>query len=59
MPLAGGPDLGLAVGVETGNTSMRLDIGLVHRRRLELLVHDLVGFGKAGLRVADLELDPF
>ena len=58
MPLARGPDLGLTVGVEAGDAGMRLDIGLVHRRGLELLVDDLVGLGKAGLRVADLELDP-
>ena len=58
MPLARGPDLGLAVGVEPGDAGMRLDIGLVHRRRLELLVDDLVGLGKTRVRVTDLELDP-
>src|ERR1700747_3728901 len=49
---------GRPVGVESRDASMRLDIGLVHRRRLELLVDDLVGFGKACGRVTDLELDP-
>ena len=58
MPLARRPDLGLAVGIEAGDAGMRLDIGLVHRRRLELLVDDLVGLGKAGIDIADLELDP-
>ena len=58
MSLARCPDLGLAVGIEPGDAGMRLDIGLVHRRRLELLVDDLVGLGKARVGVADLELDP-
>ena len=58
MPLARRPDLGLAVGVEAGDAGMRLDIGLVHRRRLELLLDDLVGLGKARVDVAELELDP-
>ena len=58
MPLARRPDLGLAIVIEAGDAGMRLDIGLVHRRGLELLVDDLVGLGKACIRVADLELDP-
>src|SRR5438093_1156483 len=42
MPLARGPNLGLAIGVETGDAGMRLDIRLMHRGGFELLLDDLV-----------------
>ena len=41
-----------------GHAGVRLDIGLVHRRGLELLLDDHVGRGEAGVEVADLELQP-
>ena len=59
MPLTRSPDLGLAVVVETRGAGVRLDIGLMHRRGLELLLDDHIGLGKAGIDIADLELDPF
>ena len=58
MPLARRPDLGLSVMVEAGGAGMRLDIGLVHRGGLELLLDDDISFGKAGIDIADLKLDP-
>ncbi len=37
---------------------VRLDIGLMHRRGLELLLDDEIGLGEALLHIADLKFDP-
>ena len=58
MPLARRPDLALAVGVDAGDRGVRLDVGLVDRRGLELLLDDHVGLGKAGVEIADREFEP-
>ncbi len=56
MPLAGAPQLGLAVGIEARDAGLRLDIGLVHRRRLERHLDHFVGRGEVGIGIADLVL---
>ena len=53
MPLARGPDLALAVGVDAGHAALRLDIALMHGRGLERHFDDLVGVLEAGLDVAE------
>ena len=58
MALARRPDLGLAVGVDARDCRMRLDIGLVDGRGLELLFDDVIGLGEALVEVADLEFEP-
>ena len=57
MALARRPDLGLAVGFDAGDGGVRLDIGLVHRGSFEFLLDDEIGFGKAGVEIADLEFE--
>ena len=58
MALAGGPDLGLAIGVAARDAGVRLDIGLMHCRGLELLLDHHVGLREAGLEIAGLEFEP-
>ncbi len=59
MALGRGPDLGLPVGVDARGAGMRLDIGLVHGRGLELLLDDDIGLGKALVEIADLQIRAF
>jgi hypothetical protein len=42
----------VAVLAEARHGSMRLEIGLVHRRRLEFALNDEIGLGKAGFDIA-------
>ncbi len=57
VALARAPDFALAVGVVFREAGMRLDIALMHGRRLELLLDDHVGFLEAGFDVADREVE--
>ena len=57
MALGRDPDLRLAVGVGAREAGVRLDIALVHGRRLEAHLHDFVGRGEARGDVAHLVLD--
>ncbi len=56
MPLARAPQLALAVGIETRDAALRLDIGLMHRRGLERHLDDFVGRREPGLDVTEIEL---
>ena len=57
MALARRPDLGLAVGLDLGDRGVRLDIGLVHRRGLELLLDDEIRLGKPLVEIAEREFE--
>ncbi len=58
MALGRGPDLGLAIGVDAGGAGMRLDIGLVDGRGLELFFDDDIGLGKALVEITEREFEP-
>ena len=58
VALAGGPDLGLAIGITTRDACMRFDVRLMHGRGLELLLDHHIGLGKAGIEVAGHEFEP-
>ena len=56
MSLARAPQLALAVGIETRDAALRLDIGLMHGRGLERHLDDLVGRRETRLDVTEIEL---
>jgi hypothetical protein len=58
MALGRGPDLGLAIGINAGGAGMRLDIGLVDGRGLELFLDNDVGLGKPLFEITEREFEP-
>ena len=53
MPLAGTPDLALAIRMPNREGRMRLDIALMDSRRFELLLNNDIGFLERCIHIAE------